>query len=121
MDDLLAEDVPCGDPLAAERGDDLGLDLDLNLSLEEDSGKEARAAKASPRTATGAPAASTGEPSIDFSMDLEPSAETTAEPSLPSLEEMEISLDDLDGLDEAVPPTTAETLSLSRRPATNSN
>ena len=110
MDDLLAEDAPAADPLAAEKlGDNLGLDLDLGLSLEEDSGKEAPAAKAPPQAAAGAPAASAGEPSIDFSMDLEPSVETPAEPSLPSLEEMEISLDDLDRLDEAVPPTAAET------------
>jgi pilus assembly protein FimV len=108
VDDLLAEDAPAADPLAAEKlGDDSGLDLDLGLSLEEDSGKEEQAAKASPQAAAGAPAASAGEPSIDFSMDLEPSVETPAEPSLPSLEEMEISLDDLDKLDEEAAAETA--------------
>ncbi|MGE5259226.1 MAG: DUF3426 domain-containing protein [Hyphomicrobiales bacterium] len=111
VDDLLAEDVPAADPLAAEKlGDDSGLDLDLGLSLEEDSAKEEQTAKASPQASAGTPTASAGEPSIDFSMDLEPSVETTAEPSLPSLDEMEISLDDLDKLDEvSAAPTTAET------------
>lgn len=108
MDDLLAEDAPAADPLTAEKlGDDLGLDLDLGLRLEEDSGKEAEPAKASPRTTTGAPAASAVEPSIDFSMDLEPATETPAEDSLPSLEELEINLDDLDRPDEAAQPATA--------------
>jgi len=109
VDDLLAADAPTTGPLVAEKlGDDLGLDLDLGLSLEEGTGKEGPAASAGSPAAAGAPAVGAGEPSIDFSMDLEPPAEAAAEESLPSLEELEINLDDLDQVDEAVKPEKAE-------------
>lgn len=103
VDDLLAEDAPAAGSLAAEKlGDDLGLDLDLGLSLDKDSVKKAQAGKEPFQVKAGA-----GEPSIDFSMDLEPSVETAAEEPLPSLDEIEISLDDLDRLDDALQPSAA--------------
>jgi hypothetical protein len=109
VDDLLAEDVPAADPLTAEKlGDDLGLDLDLGLGLEEGAGKEEPAAPGGSPVTAGAAAVGAGEPSIDFSMDLEPSAEAAAEESLPSLEELEINLDDLDRVDETVAPAAAQ-------------
>jgi predicted Zn finger-like uncharacterized protein len=109
VDDLLAEDAPAADPLAAEKlGDDLGLDLDLGLSLEAEAGQEGPAAQAGFQAAADAPGAGAEEPSLDFSLDLEPSAEAAAEESLPSLEELEISLDDLGQVDGALKPAAAE-------------
>ena len=105
VDELLAGDAPAAGALTTEAlGDELELDLDLGLSLEEDS------AAGSPQAKTPPPAApaDAGEPSIDFNMDLEPAAQAEPEDSLPTLEELEISLDDLDRLDEAVTPAAAE-------------
>lgn len=103
MDELLAGDAPAAGALTAGAlGDELELDLDLGLSLEADAG--APQGKTPLQTA---PAAA-GEASIDFSMDHESSAQAEPEDSLPSLEELEISLDDLDRLDEAVTPAAAE-------------
>jgi len=105
VDELLAEDAPAAGALTAEGlGDELELDLDLGLSLEEDSEAGAPQGKLPLQAAP----ADAGEPSIDFSMDLEPSAQAEPEDSLPDLEELEISLDDLDRLDEAVTPAAAE-------------
>lgn len=109
VDDLLAEDAPAADPLAADKlGDDLGLDLDLGLSLEAEAGEEGSTAPAGSQAAADAPGISAGEPSIDFSLDLEPPAEAAAEEALPSLEELEINLDDLGKVDEALKPAAAE-------------
>ena len=105
VDELLAGDAPAAGALTTEAlGDELELDLDLGLSLEEDSAAGAPQAK----TPLPAAPADAGEPSIDFSMDLEPAAQAEPEDSLPALEELEISLDDLDRLDEAVTPAAAE-------------
>lgn len=105
VDELLAGDAPAAGPLTAEAlGDELELDLDLGLSLEEDSG----AGAAQGKTPLQAAPADAREPSIDFNMDLDSSAQAEPEDSLPALEELEISLDDLDRLDEAVTPAAAE-------------
>jgi predicted Zn finger-like uncharacterized protein len=105
VDDLLAGDTPTTGALKAETlGDDLELDLDLGLSLEEAPEEGMTEGKPPQQDA----AAGAGEPSIDFSMDLEPSAQAEPEESLPALEELEISLDDLDRLDEAMKPAAVE-------------
>lgn len=101
VDELLPGDAPDGDALTAQAlGDPSEFDLDLGLSLEPHEEAEALPGKALPPTAS----AETGAASIDFNMDLDTSGQAEPEDALPALEELEIDLDDLDRLDEAVIP-----------------
>jgi predicted Zn finger-like uncharacterized protein len=104
VDELLAGDAPAAGALKAEAlGDELELDLDLGLSLEADPEAGAPQGKTPPAAPAGA-----GEPSFDLGPDHAPSAQAEPEDALPDLEELEISLDDLDRLDEAAAPAAAE-------------
>lgn len=105
VDELLAGDAPAAAALTAEAlGDELELDLDLGLSFEAD--PEAGAPQG--KTPLPAAPAGAGEPSFDLGLDPAPSAQAEPEDTLPDLEELEISLDDLDRLDEAALPAAAE-------------
>ena len=91
VDELLSEDGPPAAASPAEAlGDDLQLDLDLGLSLEED-------ARVSVDTGSDAP-------DNDFNLDLESPVEAASGDSLPSLDELGISLEGLEALEAAATP-----------------
>jgi predicted Zn finger-like uncharacterized protein len=91
VDELLSEDGPPAAASPAEAlGDDLKLDLDLGLSLEED-------ARVSVDTGSDAP-------DNDFNLDLESPVEAASGDSLPSLDELGISLEGLEALEAAATP-----------------
>jgi predicted Zn finger-like uncharacterized protein len=106
VDELLAGDASDGDALTAQAlGDPSEFDLDLGLSLAADEEAGAQPEKTLPPTVSAEPEAA----SVDFNMDLDPSGQAGLEDALPALEELEIDLDDLDGLDEAVIPAVTQT------------
>lgn len=98
VDDLMTEDSPPASALTAGMpGDDLKLDLDLDLNFDEEPAGKGAVSEASPLAAGDTPA-------LDFNFDFEPAEEAAAGETLPSLDELGIDLESLEGTDVAAIP-----------------
>jgi hypothetical protein len=101
---FLAEDPLTADAFTTEKlGDDLDLDVDLGFSPEGDQADEDSAENMISSVTDDSPESDSEEMEIDFNLDIEPSEELPTIDELPLLEGEELSLEEIDLLEEPEP------------------